>query len=127
MAGTTNADWTLQVREPPWSTTSSDWAPHLPAAVLDVWAGSRLRRRLDALRQHRPDLPALIQKALGAPQPLPVENPADALWWRIVAADASTPPPKPKPGLIPKQERPREKAETRSPYQHPDRSPGVGR
>lgn len=33
------------------------------------------------------DVPALIRQALAEPRALPAEDPADALWWRIVGAD----------------------------------------
>ena len=42
--------------------------------------------------RRRDDVPELIQQALADPRPLPVENPADALWWRIVGSDEPTPP-----------------------------------
>ena len=71
-----------------------DWSEHLPSAVTADTQAAALARRLDDLRRRRPDVALLIQKSLDEPRPLPVENPADALWWRVIAADASTPPPK---------------------------------
>lgn len=117
-----------QIVEPLGTTTSADWTAQLPVAVLEDLGAGRLRRRLEGLRQGRPDVPDLIQQALDNPRQLPVENPADALWWRVVAADASTPQPKPKPTHALPREPERISHHQDYPYsRRPDRSPGIGR
>jgi len=65
----------------------TDWATHLPVLVTRDAGATALAARLRQLQQSA-DVPALIEVALAAPRPLPIENPADALWWRILGAQA---------------------------------------
>lgn len=104
-----------------------DWSAHLPVVVTSDKQAASLARRLDDLQRNRPDVAALIHQALAEPRPLPIENPADALWWRIVAADASTPASTPEPALPTEWQRPRQSGESPRYNQRIDRSPGIGR
>ncbi|MCZ4499982.1 MAG: primase catalytic core, N-terminal domain [Marmoricola sp.] len=104
-----------------------DWFEHLPADVTADSQSAALARRLDDLQARRPDVALLIQRSLDQPRPLPVENPADALWWRIVAADAAGPKPDPQPAVAAMPQRPPQTAESPRQITRPERSPGVGR
>lgn len=90
-----------QVDELTGASTTATSADQLPPTVRDDQFSAQLEHRLTELYRRRRDLPALIQKALDDPRPLPAENAADALWWRVIAADASTPRPAPKPMTVP--------------------------
>ena len=63
--------------------TRGDWDAILPDEVVEDPAGSRLRAHLDDLHHAGLDVPRLVSSALATARALPVEAPADALWWRI--------------------------------------------
>lgn len=106
-----------------------DWGADLPGQVTDDPTAPALARRLEDLSNTGVDVHELLTTALDQGRPLPAENPADALWWRILAAH--TPPPHlatPNPVRhrapvpIPRVEPPA------PPYARPlDRGPGIGR
>lgn len=70
-------------------TSSVDWNSQLPPEVLR--SPGILRTRLTELHTSGADVPGLIAHAIAEPRPLPVENPGDAPWWRVVGAHATTP------------------------------------
>ena len=63
----------------------------MPAAVQQDSSYAQLADRLTKVGRRRDDVPELVRKALADPRPLPAENPADALWWRIVGTDELAP------------------------------------
>ncbi len=60
------------------------WRTVLPEALRADPFVENLERRLTTLDRTGVDPVRLIADALAQPQPLPVEHPAGALWWRIV-------------------------------------------
>jgi DNA primase catalytic core len=60
-----------------------DWGTILPEQVVTDPAHTRLRDHLDELDHAGLDIPRIVSAALECERPLPVETPADALWWRI--------------------------------------------
>jgi hypothetical protein len=70
---------------------TDEWSELLPAEVTDDPAVHNLKHRLSGLASEGAQVSELIPLSLRADQSLPAENPADALWWRIVAADAASP------------------------------------
>lgn len=64
----------------------NQWADLLPTEVTKDPAAYNLKRRLSGLGVEGAQLAELICVGLRTARPLPVENPADALWWRICAA-----------------------------------------
>ena len=65
-----------------------DWSRHLPPEVRRDSGAGVLRTKLTELHGSGIDVPKLVETALAERRVLPVENPADALWWRIVGAHA---------------------------------------
>jgi hypothetical protein len=65
---------------------ANQWAEHLPAEATKDPAAYTLNRRLSGLGGEGAQVAELIALGLRAARPLPAENPADALWWRIYAA-----------------------------------------
>ncbi|MCW2855873.1 MAG: primase catalytic core, N-terminal domain [Marmoricola sp.] len=104
-----------------------DWSEHLPSTVTADTQSAALARRLDDLQRRRPDVALLIQKSLDEPRPLPVENPADALWWRVVAADATLPKPNPEPAVAAAPQLPSQSASSPWHTRQPERAPGIAR
>jgi len=102
----------------------------LPAEVTDDPAARALGSRLSELNATGADVATLITKALDDDRPLPAENPAAAVWWRIVGADAATPRPEPKSALTlrPQPDRTHRPEHLTSTYSRPvDRGRGIGR
>jgi hypothetical protein len=65
-----------------------DWTAILPVEVIRDPNAAVLYARLSTLDATSADVDGLVTKALAAERrPLPVEHPADALWWLIVAAN----------------------------------------
>ncbi len=101
----------------------------MPAAVQQDPSYAQLADRLTGVSRRRDDVPELIEKALADPRPLPAENPADALWWRVVGSDEPTPPrtiapPPPLPQAI---RRPHPEHMHQSVAPGPERPLGLGR
>ncbi len=71
--------------------TGHDWSRHLPEAVLRDPHRAGLWTRLDDLSTKRNDADQLVATALADARPLPIEHPAGALWWRVVAAAKDIP------------------------------------
>ena len=60
------------------------WFTDLPDVVRDDPWSSVLGQRLANLERHGADLTALLDQAFTADRPLPDEQPAAAVWWRLV-------------------------------------------
>ena len=60
------------------------WFTDLPDVVRDDPWSSVLGQRLANLERHGADLTALLDEAFTADRPLPDEQPAAAVWWRLV-------------------------------------------
>ena len=118
-----------RVTEARGTAPDADWTGHVSAAVQQDPSYAQLADRLTGVARRRNDVHELIQKALAGPRPLPAENPADALWWRVVGTDELTPrrtiaPPPPSPQAIP---RPQSEYIHQSVAPGPERSPHLGR
>jgi hypothetical protein len=118
-------DLDRRIAESRGTAPDTDWTGHVPPAVRKDPSYAQLTDRLTGVSRRRADVPELIRKALADPRPLPAENPAAALWWRVVTADASTPRITERPSSVSP-----DRSKNPVTVTHPigrNRGPGIGR